>query len=286
MSILLPSRRFMLQPPGRRLLYPGHVQDYLDRVIAADRAAGDTSGLEIGVTDALSACIQSLVDDGILGISGGVLAQAASLVKAGAPMMGARTLSGSLTQWAATMPAPTNFNFVSGDYNRKTGVIGNASTKYLDTNRNHSLDPQDNNHMAVFVTQVASSQGVFIGATGLSAVSGTSVMIGGTSMNLFTRCRTSTASTDTVTPRVGLVGMARSAAGSYTVRRNQANVTVSVTSIGNQSAQVLVFRRGDTVAPLYADHRLALYSVGESLDMAVLENRTTALSNALDAAIP
>jgi hypothetical protein len=80
--------------------------------------------------------------------------------------------------------------------------------------------------------------------------------------------------------------MARSAAGSYTVRRNQANVTVSIASNGNENAQVLVFRRGDTVAPLYASHRLALYSVGESLDMAVLENRITALSNAFAAAIP
>jgi hypothetical protein len=31
----------------RRLLYPAYVQDYLDRVTAADVAAGDTNGLEL-----------------------------------------------------------------------------------------------------------------------------------------------------------------------------------------------------------------------------------------------
>jgi hypothetical protein len=80
--------------------------------------------------------------------------------------------------------------------------------------------------------------------------------------------------------------MARSSAGSYTVRRNQANATVAIASNGNQNAPVLVFRRGDTSSPLYAGHRLNLYSVGEFIDMAVLENRITALSNALAAAIP
>jgi hypothetical protein len=54
----------------RRLLYPAYVQDYLDRVTAADVAAGNTSGLEFGVTDGANTFIQDLVNDGLLGVSG------------------------------------------------------------------------------------------------------------------------------------------------------------------------------------------------------------------------
>jgi hypothetical protein len=34
-------------------------------------------------------------------------------------------------RWLGT--APTNNNFVDADYNRETGLVGNGSTKYLDS---------------------------------------------------------------------------------------------------------------------------------------------------------
>ena len=97
---------------GSLLLYPSYVQDYLDRVTAADVSAGDSAGLERGVTDAFSQVLQDLVADAILGVIGGVIAQAASLSKAKVLMCGARTLTGALVPVVG--PAPTNLNFVSG----------------------------------------------------------------------------------------------------------------------------------------------------------------------------
>jgi hypothetical protein len=60
-------------------------------------------------------------------------------IKASCILAGARTLTGALVPLAGT--APTSFNFVDGDYNRKTGLVGDGSTKYLDSNRNNNADP-------------------------------------------------------------------------------------------------------------------------------------------------
>jgi hypothetical protein len=53
-------------------------------------------------------------------------------------------------RWSGT--APTNFNFVSGDYNRKTGLVGDGSTKYLDSNRAGNADPQNSFHLSTYST--------------------------------------------------------------------------------------------------------------------------------------
>jgi hypothetical protein len=150
---------------GSRLLYPSYVQDYLDRVTAADVTAGNTQGLERGVTDGFNICLQGMVADGSLGVSSNVLAQAASTVKAGCLMAGARTLSGALTPIAADMPAPTNYNFVSGDYDRKTGLVGDGLSKYLNTNYKISqYTTGENLHLGLFGTSNLNSgrpMGVF-----------------------------------------------------------------------------------------------------------------------------
>jgi hypothetical protein len=55
-------------------------------------------------------------------------------IKASCILAGARTLAGALVPLAGA--APTNVGpFVSGDYNRKTGLVGDGSTKYLNSNR-------------------------------------------------------------------------------------------------------------------------------------------------------
>jgi hypothetical protein len=54
-------------------------------------------------------------------------------IKASCILAGARTLNGALVPLVGT--APTNFNFVDWCYNRKTGLVGDGSTKYLDSNR-------------------------------------------------------------------------------------------------------------------------------------------------------
>jgi hypothetical protein len=100
-------------------------------------------------------------------------------LKASCILAGARTLNGALVPLVGT--APTNFNFVSADYNRETGLKGNGSTKYLNSNRANNADPQDNFHMAVnkHSTSVVGTDGYLFGASVASGGS-SSVIIANT----------------------------------------------------------------------------------------------------------
>jgi hypothetical protein len=269
----------------RLLLYPPYVQDYLDRVTAADVAAGNTQGLELGVTDAFNTTLQNLVGDSVLGVSGGVIAQPASTIKAMPFMVGARTLQGCLVPVVGT--APTNFNFVAGDYNRKTGLVGNGSTKYLDSNRAGSADPRDNQHVSTYLTAKDTLAGAYVGARNLANADGSTQLI----------ARTGNVDADFTfvsqgggflrtgsTNRVGFVGLSRSTSASFVHRLNQSSATATAASQTPATLNYFVFNRSGT--NLFSDARLAYYSIGESLDLALLDARVTALINAIAAAIP
>jgi hypothetical protein len=171
-------------------------------------------------------------------------------------------LTGALIPLAGT--APTNVNFVSGDYNRKTGLVGNGSTKYLNSNRANNADLQDSNHNAVYATVIAASNGTFIGAEGQSFLN-TNFLAGGQSQVLFTRNRSVTGTSQAFNPLPGFLGHSRASSTNYTVRGNSSSNTVSVSSSVAESSTVFVYRRNNTGFELYGAHRLAFYSIGESL---------------------
>jgi hypothetical protein len=78
-------------------------------------------------------------------------------------LAGARTLNGALVPLKG--PTLTSFNFVSGDYNRKTGLKGNGSNKYLNTNYKISgFSSGQNLHLGLYGTESLNSgrpMGVF-----------------------------------------------------------------------------------------------------------------------------
>ena len=270
----------------RRLLYPAYVQDYLDRVTAADVAAGNTSGLELGVTDGANTFIQDLVSDTYLGVSGGVISQAASVIKASVPMAGARTRLGAMTPLVG--PAPTSFNFGNNDYNRKTGLLGNGLDKYLDSNRNNNADPQNNHHLATHITTTGT--GVTIGGGTRSLIN-----IGVAASNWPFRSRNNGQSeipaqgTRSTVGATGLIALSRSSSSSFISRLSGANETITSASATASTGNIGVFARIRTdISSVegYSTARLAFYSIGESLDLAILDARVTALINAYAAAIP
>lgn len=265
---------------GSLLLYPAYVQDYLDRVTAADVAAGDTAGLERGVTDAFNQALQGMVSDQVLGISDGVIAQAPSIIKAMPFMAGARTLSGCLTPVVG--PAPTNFNFVPPDYNRKTGLLGDGATKHLGSNRNNNADPQDSNHNAVFVS--AAHSGGTVGAYIASGAvgPGRNSMGQNAAVELFTRNRSVTPQLFSGVP-VGFAGHSRSQSSQFLLRTSGQSITVAVASEIPENTNIDIFRRGTAS---YCNGRIAYYSIGEALDLALLDARITTLINAIGAALP
>ena len=199
-------------------------------------------------------------------------------IKASCILAGARTLAGALMPLVG--PAPTNFNFVAGDYNRKTGLIGDGSTKYLNSNRNNNSDPQNNQHLACRITtQGTSSLGLFIGG-------GNSYLYRNNAIsNLLGLSRGGSpefnASTNSSVDN-NFVGITRSLSTSYSYRTKGANTSVTLTSTAPSNADVNIFRYSN--ASLYTNARIAFYSIGESLDLALLDTRVTALITAIGTA--
>jgi hypothetical protein len=200
-------------------------------------------------------------------------------IKASCILAGARTLTGALVPLMGT--APTNFNFVSGDYNRKTGLVGDGSTKQLDSGYAASSLSLNNHHLSVYASTVAEASGAraYIGEN-----SNTSVLIYRSSTSLIMRSATiSTAATGLSATAAGLIGLSRTASESFTARAGATNATRNNSSVSIGSNAIFLFSRGGS---LYSAARIAFYSIGESLNLALLDARVTDLINAFAAAIP
>jgi hypothetical protein len=252
----------MLVPPW--LLDPD-ARDFISRVEAADGNA-----LENGVKIAYSNFIRGCKADGTW-----------NAIKASCILAGARTLSGALVPLVGT--APTNLNFVSGDYDRKTGLVGNGSTKYLESNRVSNADPQNSSSLAVYATALTTGISFYIGTGNAPSIANAIGFDG----NLFTYSRSNVVARPNPlvgSHTAGLIGIDRSSNSNFRIRSNKTTSTATVSSIGTSTDSVRVFATG-AVAGFNSNSRLAFYSIGESLDLALLDARVTDLINAIAGAI-
>jgi hypothetical protein len=235
---------------------------YIEAVEAADEIASPGIGaLETGVRYAINNFVIGCKQDGIW-----------SAIKASCILAGARTLQGALVPLVGT--APTKYGTEGGwNYNRKTGLQGNGTDNYLDSNRANDADPQDDNHNAVWNT---SGTGFAIG-TG-NNLAGRNFLNG---FNTSIRSSTVTAWSG----GFGFWGTSRSSSSAYARRRDSATQTVSTASqspTAGQSVSVFAYSGGGG----YSTNVIAFYSIGESLDLAALDGRVTDLMTAIGAAIP
>ena len=185
----------------QRRLEP-EAQEYTERV---ERAEGQAT--ESAVRVAINAFVAGCKVDGTWGA-----------IKACCILAGARTLTGALIPLVGA--APTNNNFVAADYNRMTGLLGDGTSKYLNSNRNANADPQNNHHLSIFGTiginwnmAVRGVAGSSIGGKGIIKQAGTTTQFlsvnpvdgenPGPSMALGT---------------TAFMGLSRAASGSYTAR--------------------------------------------------------------------
>ena len=228
--------------------------------IAAVEAA-DGQALEPAVRVAYDQFIRGCKTDGIW-----------DAIKASCILAGARTLSGALVPLKGT--APTNFNFVSGDYNRETGLIGDGASKYLNTNRNNNADPQNNQHISVYVSTVGS-------LIALSTESDPTTIQGATHIGLnFIHSRNDTS--DARSMQTGFNGITRQLSTEFLYRISGVNQTFARGSQTPASANLYLMRSGT----LYGSHRIPFYSIGESIDLAALDSRVSTLISDIAAAIP
>jgi hypothetical protein len=271
--------------------YDGLVSDADATAYLAAVQAADGQLLEPAVRIAVNNFIVGCKSDGIW-----------TVIKASCILAGARTLTGALVPLVGTAPTNVGGLFVSGDYNRKTGLVGNGTTKYLNSNRAGNADPQNSISLAVYASTIHNPDfepvftpgGTYIGNGGTTTAGASHVgRAGGASpatRSTFARNRNSTAQLGigSATPLPGLVGTNRANSSGFNVRVSQTDYPYSQASQSSSTDNHFIFARnnGSGTAESYVTGRLAFYSIGESLDLALLDTRVTTLVNAFAAAIP
>jgi len=253
--------------PG--FMFDADASNYIEAVEAADEAASPGIGaLETNVRYAINDFVLNCKADGYW-----------PAIKASCILAGARTLSGALVPLVGT--APTNNNFVSLDYDRKAGLSGDGSTKYLASN----YTPVNvASHVGVYSTTSQTTNGrTFAGANNGS---------------LFYRIhRHSDASFRANMPAAvvliasagdftGFGGAAQSASGVSIRAKNQVTQSSSTGGSLNNLPLYVFADNASGAAASFVSNRLAFYSIGESLNLALLDARVTDLINAIGRAIP
>jgi len=242
---------------------------YLRNVEVADNQA-----IELSVATAINDFVVGCKTDGIW-----------DAIKASCILAGARTLSGALVPLKGT--APTNNNFVSGDYDRETGLKGNGSNKYLNANTPNSTAALNNAHVSVYASQLQTTDAVrfYLGAseTDNTTILGSDLATPNSSIWVIN-------DTGSLVPRfadsgTGFKGLARNNSANFIRRTNGSSTTVArnATTTAPGSSSFNVFARNGN---FMSNARLSFYSIGESLDLALLDNRVSTLMTDIGAAIP
>jgi len=245
----------------------------VDYVAAVEAADGQE--LEFGVAKAINDFVVGCKADGIW-----------NAIKASCILAGARTLAGALVPLVGT--APTNNNFVSADYDRETGLKGDESTKYLDTNRNPSDDPQNNAHCSVYTTETSTSSAKhYIGATSLSPASYSQLIDNNGQLNFSLNSTAAGQIFGIGNTITGFAGISRPNSTSFDYRALSTSYSRSASSVAPNSLNYFVFCRNLNGSPNgISNRRHTFYSIGESLDLAALDTRVSNLITAIGAAIP
>jgi hypothetical protein len=250
-----------------RNTYDGDALAYLNAVEAADGQA-----LEAPVKAAINTFVVGCKADGIW-----------AAIKSSCIMAGARTLSGALVPLVGN--APSNGNFVSGDYDRKTGLLGDGSTKYLNTTYvSNTFFQQNSNHMSAYVTSAPASSTTTKVFIGNQSSLGSRLFLAKNAADQLS-WRSATASTALNVSGQGLTtgfkGGARSSSTAVVARSAQTNTSASASSATIQvSLNIYVFAGGFSNQNL-CDARMSFYSMGDNLDLALLDSRITTLMTTL-----
>jgi len=247
---------------------------YIAAVEAADTAAGSPGGLEELTKVAIDNFVRGCKEDGIW-----------TAIKASCILAGARTLAGALVPLVG--PAPANVGpFTSSEYNRRTGIQGGSSGKYISTQVDNSsplYGTQNSKHVAIYSpltsanfsrTYIAGGNTRITVAISLQTFLGMAVNSAG--INIADTHQLN--STD-----FPFMGISRSNNLDFIYRARGTNGIATRSSTSPTSGTFALFWDGATA---YTNCRISFYSIGESLHLTLLDARVTDLMNALSAAIP
>ena len=175
--------------------------------------------------------------------------------------------------------APTNFNFVAADYDREAGLVGN-NNKYLETAVLLSTIERANSHVSINCKAFGNKR--FLGNPNVSRFTWEEIGVVTTLRHLYGGGGGGQLATSISTP--GLIGTVRTSLSvTYLARANGTNYNITAGVPGNGPAEPLwIFRTPSG----YSTDSISFYSIGESLDLALLDTRVSNLMTAIGAAIP
>jgi len=201
-------------------------------------------------------------------------------------MAGARTVAGAITPLVGN--APTNNNFVAGDYSRTLGLIGNGSNKYLTTgysNNDTTNFPQNDSHISCYITtSQTGGTGVFVGTQ--STLGNILNMTYGTATQISFRNRSGSGRLFSLAP-IGFQASTRNNSANFSSRAtfsggNVSDVTTTALSGTPANHAYGVFCGFSGATPNgFSTARMSFYSIGKSLTIASLDSRVTALMSTL-----
>ncbi|MCA2594053.1 MAG: hypothetical protein IM526_02680 [Microcystis sp. M38BS1] len=228
----------------------------------------------------LSPIVRNAINDFVVGCKYDLIWDS---IKSCCLLSGAATLAGALVPLKGT--APTNYNFVSADYNRKTGLKGNASNKYLDSNRADNADAIDNCHISIFMPEPAAystAYKIHIGVLKDSPHYSARIVSDSDSSGKALIYMRYGGNPVEMSYSAGFMGGNRNNSSYYTARISGVNATQTQVSDTPSSGNILVFagRFGSSIIR-YSDARLSFYSIGSSIDLALLDAHISTFMNKL-----
>jgi hypothetical protein len=196
-------------------------------------------------------------------------------IKASCLLAGPDDLTGALVPLVGAAPTNVGGGFVSGDYNRTTGLLG-ATGKELDINRNMVDDPKDSESMAVWLHTNSVATGYYMSA-GTSGVR-SQLRPGSTTGTKRVNSQSAATNTLTFTNGTGFLGIARNNSANYDWRGFGSSGNQTQASSVLTSASIFVFSSGGIN---YNPSRISFYHQGEFLDLALLDARLATYMAAL-----
>ena len=210
-------------------------------------------------------------------------------LKASCVMAGWDSLAGALTPLAGT--APSNNGFLAADYDRGTGLKGDG-TSYLDSGRANNADPLNDRHYSVYLTSYnannpqvvfGSMQLTFPGTLNICLLSADTASLFHVSGNLAPD-RLQFTPFNSLSP--AFAGATRSSSAGFSARAGGTTASTTSASVRTTALNEFVFARNNNGSVEFRSAAsIAFYSIGESLDLALLDNRVTALVTAIGAAV-
>jgi hypothetical protein len=197
-------------------------------------------------------------------------------------LAGARTLSGALVPLKGA--APTNFNFTSSDYSRISGLRGDAATKYINTNRAVNVDLDNSKHASIYASESTFSPAAYSTLMGVTEFPKGVIFL--STFAPWTSLVTSIGANDNSLKSniaiTGFIGMNRSNNDNYNIIINNLTETLQTPiDLPMTSLNIYLFasNQSNNQPQWFSNPRISFYSIGESIDLSLLQSRVNTLMN-------